>query len=418
MFGEMAALYGLTLFRRKKIQWTKPFLGPEYPHRPIFCYTIARNLFFCFNLSNLSFSMGVRSMKLLSFLLVLSSVLALSCTGPDSGNQASGGNNLGPGQKIKIGFAMDTLKEERWVRDHDAFEAHCKKMNVECVITVADNKADKQANDVDNLLTQGINALVIAPHDATQAASMVEKAKAKGVPVISYDRLINSDKIDLYISHQVPVIGRKIAQYALEHAPEGNYVMVYGAGTDNNAVIMKKEQLDVLKPAIDSGKIKIVADNFIPDWKPEEALKMAENALTQNQDNIKAFVVSNDGMAGGVIQALERKGLAGKILVTGQDAAIDALQRIAEGSQSMTIYKPIIPLADQAVEAAIKLAKKEPLTTTPFRNETLGKDIPAILLEVTVVDKNNLMSTVIKDGYAKYDDVYKNVPEAQRPAKP
>lgn len=356
-------------------------------------------------------------MKLKVFVFILLAIFATSCTGPVQNTNSGAAKPVDPNRKLKIGFAMDTLKEERWVRDRDAFEAHCKKMNVECVITVADNKADKQANDVDNLLTQGIDALVIAPHDATQAASMVDKAVAKGVPVISYDRLINSDKISLYISHQVPVIGSKIAEYALQKAPEGNYVMVYGAGTDNNAVIMKKAQLDVLKPAIDSGKIKIVADNFTPDWKPEEALKMAENALTQNSDNIKAFVVSNDGMAGGVVSALDKKGLAGKILVTGQDAALDGLQRIAQGTQSMTVYKPIIPLASQAVDAAIKLAKKEALTTTPFRNETIGKDVPAILLEVTVVDKDNLMTTVIKDGYAKYDDVYKNVPEAQRPSK-
>jgi D-xylose transport system substrate-binding protein len=191
--------------------------------------------------------------------------------------------------------------------------------------------------------------------------------------------------------------------------------MVYGAGTDNNAVIMKREQLAVLKPAVDSGKIKIVADQFITDWKPEEALKMAENALTQNNDNIKAFVVSNDGMAGGVISALEKKGLAGKILVTGQDAQLDALQRIAEGTQTMTVYKPIIPLASSAVDAAIKLAKGEPLVNSvPFKNDVIGKEIPAILLEVTVVDKSNLMDTVIKDGYAKFGDVYKNVPESER----
>ena len=324
-----------------------------------------------------------------------------------------------PNRKLKIGFSMDTVKEERWQRDQQAFDAHCKKMNVECVITVADNKADKQANDVENLLTQGVDVLVIAPHDATQAASMVEKAKAQGVPVISYDRLINSDKLDLYVSHQVPVIGQKIAEYALSKVPEGNYVMVYGAGTDNNAVIMKNEQLKVLKPAIDSGKIKIVADNFITDWKPEEALKMAENALTQNNDNIKAFVVSNDGMAGGVVSALSKRGLTGKILVTGQDAQKDALQRIAQGTQTMTIYKPIIPLANAAVEAAIKLGKGESLTDAkPFMNDNLKKEIPAILLEVQVVDKSNLMDTVIKDGYATYDDVYANVPEAQRPPKP
>jgi D-xylose transport system substrate-binding protein len=245
---------------------------------------------------------------------------------------------------------------------------------------------------------------------------MVDKAKAQNVPVISYDRLINSEKIDLYISHQVPVIGRRIAEYALQKVPEGNYVMVYGAGTDNNAVIMKKEQLAILQPAMDAKKINVVAQNFITDWKPEEALKMAENALTQNNDNVQAFVVSNDGMAGGVVSALEKRGLTGKVLVTGQDAQLDALQRIAEGKQTMTIYKPIIPLASGAVDAAIKLAKKESLADAkPFKNETINKEVPAILLEVQVADKDNLMTTVVKDGYAKFEDVYKNVPAEQRP---
>jgi D-xylose transport system substrate-binding protein len=122
-------------------------------------------------------------------------------------------------------------------------------------------------------------------------------------------------------------------------------------------------------------------------------------------------------MAGGVVDALAKRGLAGKIIVTGQDAQIDALQRIAEGTQSMTIYKPIIPLANAAVEAAIKLAKKEKLDTKPFTNDVLKKDIPAILLEVIVVDKEKLMDTVIKDGFAKFEEVYKNVPEADRPKR-
>lgn len=352
-------------------------------------------------------------------LLILTAIFISACVQAPPQNSTTT-NNSAPtdGKKLKIGFAMDTLKEERWVRDKDAFEAACKAKNVDCVITVADNKAEKQSNDVDQLLTQGIDALVIAPHDATQAASMVEKAKAKGIPVISYDRLINSDKIDLYISHQVPVIGQKIAEYALQKVPQGNYVMVYGASTDNNAVIMKNEQLKVLQPAIDSKKINIVADQFITDWKPEEALKMAENALTKFSDKIDAFVVSNDGMAGGVVSALDKKGLAGKIIVTGQDAQLSALQSIAEGKQTMTVYKPIIPLATAAVEAAIKLAKKETLADAkPFTTKLNDKDltVPATLLEVQVVDKDNLMTTVIKDGYAKFEDVYKNVPADQRP---
>ena len=356
-------------------------------------------------------------MKIKAILLAISACFLMACGAPQTSTNAPK-KSADPNRKLKIGFAMDTVKEERWQRDHDAFQAHCDELKIECIITVADNKADKQANDVDNLLTQGIDALVIAPHDATQAATMVDKAKAQGIPVISYDRLINSDKIDLYISHQVPVIGQKIAQYALDHQPTGNYVMVYGASTDNNALIMKTAELAVLNPAKDSGKIKIVAEQFINDWKPELALNFAENALTQNNDNIQAFVVSNDGMAGGVVSALAKRGLAGKVLVTGQDAGLEALQNIAEGKQTMTIYKPIIPLATQAVDAAVKLARGEALSTTPFHNDKINADIPAILLEVTVVDKSNLMDTVIKDGYAKYEDVYANVPEADRPKKP
>ncbi len=355
-----------------------------------------------------------------SFVLILAFLIA-SCVNAPQSNTAATGNqtaaaNKDPNRKIKIGFSMATVKEERWQRDRAAFDAHCKKMNVECEISVADNSKEKQLNDVDNLLTKKIDVLVIAPDDATQAASMVEKAKAQNVPVISYDRLINSDKIDLYISHQVPVIGKKIAEYALSKVPKGNYVMVYGDEADNNALIMKKAMLEVLKPAVDRGDIKIVSEQSAKGWRKEEALKIVENALTQNNNNIAAIVASNDGTAGGAVQALITQNLTGKVLVTGQDAQIDALQSIAEGKQTMTIYKPIIPLANAAVESAIKLAKNEPLTEAkPFRNDTLGKDVPSILLEVTTVDKDNLITTVIKDGYSKFEDIYKNIPPDQRP---
>jgi len=358
------------------------------------------------------------------FLIVLTfSCLAAfsACTSSENGvanatvSSPAGGD---ASRRVKIGFAMATLKEERWQRDRTAFEDHCKQLNVDCLVTVADGDASRQANDVENLLTQGIDVLVIAPHDATQAASMVEKAKAQNIPVISYDRLINSDKIDLYVSHQVPVVGRKMAEYAFQKVPKGNYVMVYGAPTDNNAHILKKEQLAVLKDAVDRGDIKIVADQHATHWRAEESLKIVENALTQNGDNIQAIVASNDGTAGGAIAALEKRGLAGKVLVTGQDAELAALQRIAEGKQTMTIYKPIIPLANAAVEAAISLARKEPLkNVVDFRNDVLGKNIQAILIEVVSVDKDNLMDTVIKDGWAKYDDVYAHVPADKRPAK-
>jgi D-xylose transport system substrate-binding protein len=358
------------------------------------------------------------SSTLIAVLLVVATLIAAGCTGGSGTAAGPSAPAADPNRKIKIGFSMATLKEERWQRDHDAFQAHCTKLNIECVITVANGDAARQANDVENLLTRGIDVLVIAPHDATQAASMVDKAKAQNIPVVSYDRLINSDKIDLYVSHQVPVIGRKMAEYALQHVPKGNYIMVYGASTDNNAHIIKKEQLAVLQPAIDRGDIRIVADQHATDWRPEEALKIVENALTQNREDVQAVVASNDGTAGGSISALANRGLAGKVLVTGQDAEKAALQRIAEGKQTMTVYKPIIPLATTAVESAAALARKQPLANVvDFRSEAIGKEVRAVLLEVIVVDKANLMDTVIKDGFASFDEVYANVPVDQRPKR-
>ncbi len=358
----------------------------------------------------------LKAKYLLFTFLVLASMLIGACVKAPSeqGNTPNTTNGKKDGN-IKIGFAMATLKEERWQKDNKLFKEYCEKLEgVDCVITVANANAQKQANDVDNLLTQEVDVLVIAPHDATQAASMVDKAKAQNVPVISYDRLINSAKLDLYISHQVPVIGKKIAEYAVEKKPEGNYVIVYGASTDNNAMILREEFDKVFK---DKKGINIVANQHAKDWKPEEALKIVENALTQNQDKVDVVVASNDGTAGGAISALETKGLTGKVLVTGQDAEKAALQRIAEGKQTMTIYKPIQPLAEGAVDAAVKIAKGEKLNSEPFKSGSLEKEIPAILLEVQVIDKDNLMDTVVKDGWISYDELFKNVAEDKRPKK-
>jgi D-xylose transport system substrate-binding protein len=355
---------------------------------------------------------------ILTTAFILAAIFTNACVNaPQSENATVSTQPKTESGKTRIGFAMDTVKEERWQRDRDLFDKRCKELGVECFITVANNDANRQANDVDNLLTRGINVLVIAPSNATQAASMVEKAHAQGVPVISYDRLINSDALDLYISHQVPVIGKMQAEYALQKVPKGNYVMVYGAATDNNALILKNSQLAVLKSAIDSGDIKIVAEQHARDWSRDEALKIVENALTRNGDNIQAVIASNDGTADGAISALGAKNLAGKVLVTGQDAELSAMQRIAEGTQSMTIYKPIQPLAFGAVEAAIKLAKKETVDAKDkIKSETgMTKEVPALLLPLVVVEKSNIMDTVVKDGYHKFEDIYKNVPSDQRP---
>jgi D-xylose transport system substrate-binding protein len=202
-------------------------------------------------------------------------------------------------------------------------------------------------------------------------------------------------------------------QYAVEHMSKGNYILIGGSQTDNNALLLRKGQMAVLQPAIDRGDIKIVADQYARDWLPSEAHRITEDALTKSGNDVQAIVASNDGTAGGAVSALPPN-LVGKVLVTGQDAQLDACQRVVEGRQTMTVYKPIKPLAFSAVESALKLARGEKLDAPDKINN--GKiDVPSILQVPMSVDKANMMETVIKDGYHPMEEVYKNVPKDQWP---
>lgn len=347
-----------------------------------------------------------------SFLLTTVLIISSCVSAPEqSGNSPAKKKEDG---KVLIGFSMDTLKEH-WVKDKELVEKHAAALGAEVITSVAESDDKRQLEQVDDFLTRGIDVLIMVPHNGQIAAAAVEKAKKQGVPVISYDRLIQSDEIDLVVSHLHSTAGRMQAEYALENAPTGNYVMIYGPSTDNNAAIIKEAQMEVLKPAVDRGDIRIVAEQNALDWSPERALKIAENALTQNKNDIAAVVCSNDGTGGGAVQALETQGLTGKVVVTGMDAQIDALQRIAEGKQSMTVYKPIEPLARAAVEAAVKLARGEKVEASKTM-KAVKREIPFVYIEPIVVDQTNLM-LVVKDGYQKYEDVFANIPLARRPKR-
>jgi D-xylose transport system substrate-binding protein len=306
---------------------------------------------------------------------------------------------------VRIGFSMDTLKEERWQRDKQLVEQRAKEVGAILDVQVANGDDAVQTKQADNMLTKGVDVLIVAPHNGEIAASIVEAAHRRGVPVIAYDRLIRDCDVDLYISHQVERMGEMQAEYALKKVPKGNYVLIGGSPSDYNALLLRKGQMNILEPAVKRGDVKIVSQQFAREWKAEEALRITEDALTKTGNKIDAIVASNDGTAGGAISALEAAGLAGKVLVTGQDAQKDAVQRIVRGTQSMTVYKQIQPLAFGAVDAAMKLARKEPLNTKDKINNG-KKDVPAILLEPIAVDKTNLDATIIKDGYHKREDIY------------
>lgn len=312
--------------------------------------------------------------------------------------------NAGP---VRIGFSMDTLKEERWQRDKRLVEQRARELGAVLDIQVANGDDAVQTKQAENILIKGVDVLIVAPHNGEIAASIVEAAHRRGVPVIAYDRLIRNSDVDLYMSYQIERIGEMQAEYALKNVPRGNYLLIGGSPTDFNALLLRKGQMRVLKPAIDRGDIKIISDQFAREWKAEEALRITEDALTRTGNKIHAIVASNDGTAGGAISALDAAKLGGKVLVTGQDAQKDAVQRIVKGTQTMTIYKPIQPLAFGAVEAAVKLARKERVEASDKINN--GKiDVPSILLTPIVVDSKNVDATVIQDGYHKREEIYGN----------
>ena len=327
-------------------------------------------------------------------------------------DKGSGHGNNAP---IRIGFSMDSLQLERWRRDRDLFTKRAQELGGEVLVQSADGNDSVQVQQAEDLLTQGVDVLVVVPHNGEIASSIVDSAKRQKIPVVSYDRIIRSSDVDFYISFDNVKVGELQAKYLLTRAPIGNYVLIGGSPTDNNARLFRRGQMNILNPAIARGDIKIVADQWAKDWLPSEALSLTENALTQARNQVAAVVASNDSTAGGVIQALDEQKLAGKVLVSGQDADLAACQRIVEGTQTMTVYKPIKPLATRAAEVAVALAKHEPVAANAKVNNGF-KDVPSFLLEPIAVDKSNMAKTVIKDGFLKEEEVYRNLPKSQWPA--
>lgn len=312
-------------------------------------------------------------------------------------------------ESLKIGLSLPTQAEERWVRDKNTMVETAKAMGVDLRVQITNNDAAKQVAQSENLLAQGVKVLILAPHDAESAAVIVQKAKKAGVKVISYDRLILNSEPDVYLSFDNEKVGEMQGEYLTKLVAKGNYVVLAGAPTDNNAKLYRDGAMKFIQPLVDKGDIKIVMDQSVKDWQPSEAQKLMEQALTANQNKIDAVLAPNDGTAGGAIQALAAQGLAGKVPVTGQDAELSASIRIVQGTQSMTIFKDTRLLGAKAVELAVKMAKNEPISSEVNAKLNNKKtDVPSVLLPIVVVDKASLDKTLIDSGYLKRELVYKN----------
>ena len=312
-------------------------------------------------------------------------------------------------KEIKIGFAIEDMKGERWRTDLDEFQQRVLDLGGSVVISSANGDDDLQFLQVNELLKDGIDVLVFLPHDTDKAGRIVAAAHAKHVPVISYDRLASAP-VDLYVGFDLLSVGTEQAQSLVDRAPKGDYLLLGGSPLDANSKVVRTGQMNVLQPFIDRGDIHILADLWIPEWSATKAYLMVTEKLKTLKAAPAAIVASNDAIAGAAIQALEDKGWSGTVLVSGQDADLAAIERIFDGSQLMTAYKPIRNEARVAAEAAVKLAQHgdlENLAEVP--NGTLTTN--AILLTPICVTQENAKQTVLKDGFQKLEIVKQGLPK-------
>ena len=336
-------------------------------------------------------------------LRLLALVVFASCIYGLQAKQKSGEN-----PPLKIGFLMDSLKVERWQTDLDAFQKRAQELGAEVLVETAEGDDALQFAQAYKLLNSGIKALVIVAFDTNEAVRIVASARAKNVPVVSYDRLIRNSNIDFFVGADAEAIGELQASALVKLAPTGNYVLIGGSPTDPTAKLLRTGQMKILKPLIDRGDIKLFADVWAQDWMPIEAYTHTIEVIEAFQGKITAIVASDDGTAGGAIQALQDHGLAGKVLVSGQDADLAAIIRILDGTQTMTVYKPVGVEARQAAEAAVSLAKGEAVrSSTSIANG--NRNVPAFFVAPVVVTKDNVLQTVIKDGFQNLDTIQKSL---------
>ncbi|MEG0775214.1 substrate-binding domain-containing protein [Clostridium sp.] len=317
--------------------------------------------------------------------------------------------------EIVIGFAMDTLVHERWLRDRDIFVARANELGAKVIVQTANSDSVEQEKQVQYLFEQNIDVLVLVPNDADKAANIVRAAKSRGVKVISYDRLVKNSDADLYISFDNSKVGELMGQAALEKAPEGNYLLLNGSKSDNNSFLFSEGYKKELEKGINNGKIEIVGETWINNWLYEDAFKFIEESFKKGT-KIDAIIAANDTLAGAALNSLAERRLAGKVTVVGHDADLDGCQRVVEGTQYATVFKPIDKIAKTAAEYAISLAKGQSVET----NYTIfdGKyEVPYYKIPPVLVKKGNMKEVIVDSGFHKLEDVYMNVAKSQWPTR-
>jgi D-xylose transport system substrate-binding protein len=310
-----------------------------------------------------------------------------------------------------VGVSWNNFQEERWKTDEAAIKGALEAGGATYVSADAQSSAEKQLTDIENLIAQGAKVLIVLAQDAEAVAPAVQKALDEGIPVIGYDRLIENPKA-FYITFDNVEVGRMQAREVYKVKPKGNYIFIKGNSADPNADFVFGGQMEVLKEAIDKGDIKNVGESYTDNWDPANAQKATEQFLTANNNAVDAVVASNDGMAGGAVAALAAQGLAGSVAVSGQDGDHAALNRVALGTQTVSVWKDSRALGKAAGEAALELASGKSIDqvtgTVKFANGPKKVEMNSILLAPVPITKENL-NLVIDAGWIAKEEVCKGV---------
>lgn len=306
---------------------------------------------------------------------------------------------------LTIGVSWSNFQEERWKTDEAAMKAAIEAAGNSYISADAQSSAAKQLTDVESLIAQGADALVILSVDSASVGAAVDAAAAEGIPVLGYDRLIEDERA-FYLTFDNKGVGRIIAESIKEAVPEGNYAIIKGDKGDPNALFLLEGMMEVIGEDVDSGVIKIVGEAFTDGWKPDNAQKNMEQILTANNNNVDAVLSENDGMAGGAIAALEAQGLS--IPVSGQDGDHAALNRVARGTQLVSVWKDARQLGKAAGDIAGMLAEGKSMSDIPgsvlWSGGAKGVEMNAIFLAPTPISAANL-DVVIDAGHITKDKV-------------
>ena len=312
--------------------------------------------------------------------------------------------------QLTVGVSFDDYAEERWKTDEAAITAELAKHGAKYIMSDAGASAEKQLTDIDSLIAKGAKVLIILSKDKDAILPAVNKAAHLKIPVIAYDRLIEAPGVT-YITFDNKEVGRMTARAILAVRPRGNFAIIKGDPGDANVHFLREGQQEVLKPAITTGAVKIVGEAYTPGWNPQNAQKNMEQILTKNGNKIDAVIAQNDGMAGGAVAALTARGLK-NIPVAGQDGDHAALNRVALGTQTVSVWKNASELGATAAKAALELGRGEPVAgAVPWTTGGKKLHLKAIFLKPIPITRDNL-DIVIKSRHVTKEEVCKGVSDA------